>query len=203
MQKRLCVDGALLRVGCRHLRQADPVMDRLIEKHGPCTIGQGPFEPFHTIAVSIIGQQLSAKAADTIERRIAELVPSPFQANDFREVDAKRLREAGLSSRKAATLRELGERVIDGRLRFKALATQEDEAVSDALMDVPGIGPWTAEMFLIFGLRRPDVLSLSDAGLQRAVIKLYGERNELAVVGRQWRPYASIASWYLWRDLDS
>jgi len=194
---------ALLRKAYAHLRQSDPIMAGLIRRHGPCSLAQRPFEPFHTMTVSIIGQQLSAKAADTIERRIALLVSAPFQPKDVLRVPASRLRKAGLSSRKAAYIRELAKRVIDGRLSFEALATADDDTVIATLIELPGVGQWTAEMFLIFGLKRPDVLSSADAGLQRAVRLLYGHTKQPHRAGRQWKPYSSIASWYLWRHLDS
>lgn len=203
MKAPVILTPALLRKGYVHLRRSDPIMADLIGKHGPCTLAHRPFQPFHTLAASIISQQLSAKAADTIERRIAQLAPSPFQPKDLLRVPASRLRQAGLSSRKAAYIRELAERVTDGRLSFESLAAADSDAVVTALIELPGIGQWTAEMFLIFGLKRPDVLSLADAALQRAVRLLYGHSRQLHLVGRPWQPYSSIASWYLWRHLDT
>ena len=193
---------ALLREAEVHLRQAGPIMADLIEQHGPCSLAERPFEPFHTLASSIISQQLSAKAADTIERRVGQLVPSPFLPADMLRVSAEQLRAAGLSSRKVGYIHELAGRIINGRLSFKALASADDESVIAALVELPGIGQWTAEMFLIFGLRRPDVLSLADAGLQRAARLLFGDDTKLENVGKPWRPFCSVASWYLWRTLD-
>lgn len=193
---------ALLRKAEVHLCQSDPIMAALIGQHGPCSLPARPFEPFHTLAASIISQQLSAKAADTIERRVAQLVPPPFLPTDMLRVSAEQLRAAGLSLRKVAYIHELAGRVIDGRLSFEALACADDESVIGALVELPGIGQWTAEMFLIFGLRRPDVLSLGDAGLQRAARLLFGDDARLEHVGQSWRPFCSVASWYLWRHLD-
>lgn len=203
MRKQGRLTPAMLREAEVHLRQSDPIMADLIRQHGPCSLPERPFEPFHTLAASIISQQLSAKAADTIERRVAKLVPSPFLPADMLRVSAEQLRAAGLSSRKVAYIHKLAERVIDGRLSFEALAGADDESVIAALVELPGIGRWTAEMFLIFGLKRPDVLALNDVGLQRAVRLLYGEDYALANVGPAWRPFATVASWHLWRHLDA
>ena len=107
-----------------------------------------------------------------------------------------------VSAAKSRYIVELAQRVTDGRLDFDALLSQTDDAVIDALTELPGIGRWTAEMFLIFSLKRPDVLALGDAGLQRAARDLYGEDADLESIGQSWRPYRSVASWYLWRHLD-
>lgn len=203
MKAPLRLTPALLRKSYVHLRQSDPIMADLIGKHGPCSLAHSPFEPFHILTASIISQQLSAKAANTIERRIAQLAPSPFQPKDLLRVPASRLREAGLSCRKAGYIHELAKHIADERLSFDALDAADNDAVVAALIELPGIGQWTAEMFLIFGLKRPDVLSLADAALQRAVRLLYGPSKQLHLIARHWQPYASIASWYLWRHLDA
>lgn len=189
----------------RHLSQADEVMASLVADYGPCPLAEREFRPFHTLARSIISQQLSAKAADTIERRVSQIIPTPFGPDEILTVPVERLREAGLSSRKAGFIRQLAEHVTRGRLNFDELAGYPDESVIVALMELPGIGQWTAEMFLIFGLKRPDVLALGDAGLRRAAKMLYQDSDENGLLERvsvTWRPYRSIASWYLWRHLD-
>lgn len=189
-----------------HLGQSDRVMAKLIRTHGPCILAKRPFDMFHTLVVSIISQQLSAKASDTIERRIAECIPYPFKAEEMVCVPPERLREAGLSSRKVAYIQGLAKRVNAGALTYEALASKDNDAVVASLIDIPGIGRWTAEMFLIFGLKRPDVLSLGDAGLQRAAKMLYpkasSNANALEKVSGRWKPYRSVASWYLWRYID-
>ena len=181
-------------------------MAKLIRTHGPCTLAKRPFDLFHTLVVSIISQQLSAKASDSIERRIAECIPYPFNAEDMVCVPPERLREAGLSTRKVAYIQGLAERVNAGSLTYEALSGKDDGEVMAALMEIPGIGRWTAEMFLIFGLKRPDVLALGDAGLQRAAKMLYPKAssngNALEKVSERWKPYRSVASWYLWRHID-
>jgi DNA-3-methyladenine glycosylase II len=206
MNKPKTLTPALMKKAEIHLRQSDRVMAKLIRTHGQCTLNRRTFDLFHTLVVSIISQQLSAKASDTIEQRIAECVPYPFNAEDMVCVSPERLREAGLSSRKVAYIQGLAERVNGRLLSYEALAAKGNDEVSNTLMEIPGIGRWTAEMFLIFGLKRPDVLALGDAGLQRAAKILYPKAssngNALEKVSERWKPYRSVASWYLWRHLD-
>ena len=181
-------------------------MKGLIAKHGPCPMAQWEYHPFHTLVISIISQQLSAKAADSIERRMGGITSSPFQPEALLSVPAESLRSAGLSRPKIGYIRELALRVSDGRLPLSLIESEEDDKVIETLMEVPGIGRWTAEMFLIFGLRRLDVLALGDAGLHRAARMLYEEGDDgspvLMKVSDPWRPYRSIASWHLWKSLD-
>jgi DNA-3-methyladenine glycosylase II len=189
-----------------YLAHADPVMRRLIARHGPCPLAEREFEPFHMLANSIISQQLSTKAAATIKQRVGELVGVPFQTEKVLAVSSEKLRGAGLSQAKARYIRELAARVVDGRLIFDELMAIEDEAVIEKLIEANGIGRWTAEMFLLFGLKRLDVLALGDAGLQRSARILYGKRRKsetlLRRVAEAWKPYRSIACWYLWRSLE-
>lgn len=189
-----------------YLAHADPVMRRLIARHGPCPLAEREFEPFHMLANSIISQQLSTKAAATIKQRVGELVGVPFQTEKVLAVSSEKLRDAGLSQAKARYIRELAARVVDGRLIFDELMAIEDEAVIEKLSEANGIGRWTAEMFLLFGLKRLDVLALGDAGLQRSARILYGKRRKsetlLRRVAEAWKPYRSIACWYLWRSLE-
>ncbi len=191
----------------RHLAKADPIMKRLIAKHGHCPLAAREFEPFHMLANSIISQQLSTKAAATIKLRVGELVGVPFQTERVISILPEKLRAAGLSQAKTRYLRELAGHIIDRRLDFNEIHFLDDESVIERLIIVPGIGRWTAEMFLLFGLKRLDVLAVGDAGLQRAARNLYGKKRKSATllprVAETWRPYRSIASWYLWRSLDS
>ena len=177
-------------------------MAQLVTTHGTCQLARRKFRPFHTLTTSIMSQQLSAKAADTIEKRVVELVQS-FCPSAFLSVPLEILRKAGLSTAKAKYIIELAARVNDGRLNFEALRHQSDDDVIAALTELPGIGRWTAEMFLIFSLKRPDILAVGDVGLQRAVRLLYGDTTKLDNIGQLWKPYRSVASWYLWRHLDS
>lgn len=190
----------------RHLAKADPIMQRLIVRHGHCPIAEREFRPFHMLANSIISQQLSTKAAATIKVRVGALVGVPIEISKVLSTPPERLRSAGLSEAKTRYIRELAAHVNDGRLDFDAIITLDDESVVEKLVIVPGIGRWTAEMFLLFGLKRMDVLALGDAGLQRAARNLYGTKRKSATllprVAENWRPYRSVASWYLWRSLE-
>ncbi len=182
-------------------------MKRLIAKHGRCPLAEREFEPFHMLANSIISQQLSTKAAATIKQRVGVLVGVPFQTSRVLSTSIEKLRGAGLSQAKTRYIHELAAHVNDGRLEFHKITSLPDESVIEKLVVVPGIGRWTAEMFLLFGLKRLDVLAVGDAGLQRAARILYGKKRKsetlLARVAEAWRPYRSIASWYLWRSLES
>lgn len=191
----------------RHLSKVDPIMKRLIAKHGHCPLAEREFQPFHMIANSIISQQLSTKAAATIKQRVGALVGVPFQMSRVLSTSIESLRGAGLSQAKTRYIRELATYVSEGRLEFSKIIALDDELVIEKLVVVPGIGRWTAEMFLLFGLKRLDVLAVGDAGLQRAARILYGKKRKsetlLPRVAELWRPYRSIASWYLWRSLES
>jgi DNA-3-methyladenine glycosylase II len=182
-------------------------MERLIAKHGRCPLAEREFEPFHMLANSIISQQLSTHAAAAIKRRVGALIGMPFQSAKVLAVADEQLRGAGLSQAKARYIRGLAMRVADGRLEFNEIHLLDDKAVIEKLVQVPGVGRWTAEMFLLFGLKRPDVLALGDAGLQRAARLLYGKgrrsKTLLRRAAESWRPYRSIASWYLWRSLEN
>ena len=190
----------------RHLAEIDATMKRLIAKHGHCPLAQREFQPFHMLANSIISQQLSTKAAATIKQRVGELVGVPFQTDKVLSIANEKLRAAGLSQAKARYIRALATHVSDGRLEFDEIISLGDEAVIEKLVEVPGIGRWTAEMFLLFGLKRLDVLAVGDAGLQRAARVLYGKKRKsktlLRRVAEAWRPYRSVASWYPWRSLE-
>jgi len=197
----LLTDG-VKRQAVAHLANVDRVMAKLITAHGACRIGAKKRDPFEILATSIISQQLSVKAADTIEKRVRALMSS-FEPATLLSTSHDLLRSAGLSNGKARYLHALATHIVDGKLDFVALKKCHDEHVIEALTEVPGIGRWTAEMFLMFGLRRADVLATGDVALQRAVRNLYGERKTLDQVGKKWRPYASVASWYLWRSLEN
>ena len=204
--QRLDKIATAIRRAERHLAKADPIMQRLIVRHGHCPIAEREFRPFHMLANSIISQQLSTKAAATIKVRVGALVGVPIEISKVLSTPPERLRSAGLSEAKTRYIRELAAHVNDGRLDFDALITLDDESVVEKLVIVPGIGRWTAEMFLLFGLKRMDVLALGDAGLQRAARNLYGTKRKSATllprVAENWRPYRSVASWYLWRSLE-
>jgi len=191
-----------LRRAQTHLRRACPVMAALIKHHGACPLAEGRPDAFETLATSIIGQQISLHAAEAIGRRVLALIGA-FTPQQVLAASPDELRAAGLSAAKVRYLTELAQRVADGRLNLAALPQRSDAEVIAALVELPGIGQWTAEMFLMFGLKRPDVLSLGDAGLQRAARMLFGENVDLQQAGDPWRPWRSVASWYLWRALGA
>lgn len=204
--KTLALTAQTVSEGEKHLSKVDPVMAHLVSSHGPCPLARREFRPFHTIVRSIISQQLSSKAAATIERRLSDIVSTPFRADSFLGVSSDALRLAGLSAAKGRYIQEIAARVADRRLNLGALRRKPDQDVITILTDLPGIGRWTAEMFLIFSLKRPDVLALGDAGLQRSAKMLYGRSTEsvpLETLAHPWRPFRSVASWYLWEHLDA
>ncbi len=189
----------------RSLARGDPVMAALVRRYrGMSLVSRG--DAFGTLARSIVGQQISVKAADAVWARFVDRVGqvSPMQVL---QVGHDGLDGCGLSVRKTEYLVDLAAHFAEGRIdpsRWQAMA---DEAVIAELVDVRGIGRWTAEMFLIFNLMRPDVFPLDDLGLQKAVSLHYcnGERparRALADIGERWRPWRSVATWYLWRSLD-
>jgi DNA-3-methyladenine glycosylase II len=203
------IERELIAAAEKHLTRQCPVMRRLIRAHGPCTLGARRRDPFHVLASSIIGQQLSSKAADTIQGRVHALVGArsrllPAQVLGARPED---LRACGLSNAKVKWLIEVARRVESGELSFRRIARMDDASALIELDALPGVGLWTAEMFLIFALDRLDVFSLGDVGLRNGVNRLYNngakldERATLEVVER-WMPYRSVASWYLWRVTD-
>lgn len=190
-----------LRLAEACLLDSDPVMKGLVSKHGHCKILNPLRSPFGTLVTSIIGQQLSTQAADIIRQRVIDHV-GELTPVGFRSVSTQMLRDAGLSLAKAGYILDLVARVTTKQLDLGALRQAGDDHVIATLTALPGIGRWTAEMFLIFYLGRPDILPIGDAGLQRAARQLYGPSVDLERTARQWKPYRSVASWYLWRHLD-
>ncbi len=193
----------------KHLRKMDPVMARLIARHGPCTLGSKRADPFHTLVTSIISQQLSTKAANTIAGRVllAAGAKQRFETGHFLAATHEQLRGCGLSNAKARWLRDIAGRVHTEEFSFKKLVRLDDEAAIEMLDALPGIGRWSAEMYLMFALNRLDLFAMDDVGLRRSVNILYGkgrklsERRTLAIT-KPWAPYRSVASWYLWRMTD-
>ena len=192
----------------RHLARRDPVIRDLMRTHGKCGLADAQHgDPFGALMKAIVSQQLSTKAAHTIFTRLVALfdgVPTPRALGVL--TDAQ-LRGVGLSGQKLRYMRDLGGKVQDGSLPLHALDAMTDDDVIVALTQVKGIGRWTAEMFLMFRLHRPDVLPVDDLGIVKAVQKAYGLRktpspDRLNKIGESWRPYRSVACWYLWRSLS-
>ena len=193
----------------RLLARRDPVLGELMRRHGACGLADAQHEdPFRALVHAIIAQQLSTKAAATIERRVSALFAGAASPAALASVTDTQLRAAGMSFQKIRYLRDLCERVQDGSLDLKLLHDLPDEDVIVALTQVKGIGRWTAEMFLMFRLHRPDVLPVGDLGIVKAVQRAYGLRKvpspeRLRRLGEPWRPYRSVACWYLWASLDN
>lgn len=183
-------------------------MQKLIRINGTCPIYRARQRPFNILAWSIINQQLSTKAAQTIAGRVLDLCGSrELSADGLLSVTRERLRAAGLSWRKVDYLHALAAAADDGSLNFRQLAQWDDERVIERLMALPGIGAWTAQMYLMFALRRADVFSPADVGLQRATHELYGldgrpVGDAFEAFAERWRPWRTVASWYLWRHVD-
>ena len=194
-----------------HLRSVDPVLRRLIDEGGPIDPSEDRRrsrpDPFEAIARAIVGQQLSTKAARSIwERVLAALDGRPPEARAILDADPEELRGAGLSAAKVAYVRDLAERVVIGELDLTRLAELGDEDVVAELIAIKGVGRWTAEMFLIFHLGRPDVVSTGDLGIRRAVQLAYGLEElpgptDLERIAEPWRPHRTLACLYLWRSL--
>jgi len=191
----------------RLLARRDPVIAALIRRHGPCGLAKAQHEDTFTALVhAIVSQQLSTKAAATIARRFDALFDGPPTPAAVALVDDAQLRAVGLSSQKVRYIRDLCARISDGSLPLDRVNELADEDVILSLTRVKGIGRWTAEMFLMFRLHRPDVLPMDDLGILKAVQRAYGLRKlprpeRLTKIGEPWRPYRSVACWYLWASL--
>jgi DNA-3-methyladenine glycosylase II len=198
-------------LACRHLAGGDPVLAVLMERVGGFGLQPRPTQSlFAALARSIVYQQLSGAAASTILRRVTALfAPRRFPApRDLLAMPEARLRAAGLSTAKTAALRDLAQRTLDGTVPPLAVVRRfDDEEIVERLTQVRGIGRWTVEMLLIFRLGRPDVLPLGDLGVRKGFARTYRKRGmpSPAAIERhaeRWRPYRSVASWYMWRALE-
>jgi DNA-3-methyladenine glycosylase II len=197
-----------MRKAILHLKKSDPVMRAIIDRVGAYKI-QHREPSFETLVRSIVYQQLSGKVASVILGRLIALLPGGAVTPDaILKLTPARMRKAGLSKQKTAYIRDLARKTNKGHVKFEALADLTDLEVIEHLTQVKGIGVWTAHMFLIFALRRPDVLATGDLGVRIAIQKAY-ELAELPLpkqveeLAAPWRPYSSVAVWYLWRSLDS
>jgi DNA-3-methyladenine glycosylase II len=191
-----------------HLKKADPVLGTIINRVGAYAIQYR--EPvFQTLVRSIVYQQLHGKAALTIFNRLAEAAgEDPLTPASILRLRPARMRNLGLSPQKLAYIRELARETRRGQVDFELCATLDDDAVIEHLTQVKGVGVWTAHMFLIFALRRPDVLPTGDLGVRAAIKKAYNlaelpKPAEMERLAAAWRPYCSVASWYLWRSLEN
>ena len=221
-----------MRKAVLHLKKSDPLMRGIIERVGPFRMEFG--EPtFHSLAEAIVYQQLNGKAAATIFKRFTALTGDPVTPEGILKLSAEQLRAVGLSKQKSSYLFDMAERAQRGELDFSKLSEMSDDEVIEHLTQVKGVGVWTAHMFLMFTLRRPDVLPTGDFGIRMAIHKHYLNRvamrkngtakkksrktaakspkvkitlptpEQMAKIAKRWQPYRSIACWYLWRRLDT
>jgi DNA-3-methyladenine glycosylase II len=191
----------------RHLRAADPVMKAIIDAVGPFTL-RPERDRFGILAQSIISQQISGSAARSIRKRLLELAgPNGLKAANLARFTVDQLRSVGLSPQKASYIADLAEKVNEGTVDLRQVGRLSDERVIEELVQVKGIGRWTAQMFLIFSLGRLDVFPHDDLGVRVAIRNRYGlddlpDKKTALAIAAPWRPYASVASWYCWRSLD-
>ena len=187
----------------------DPVLAPVIRRHRTRSPLDVPvLDPFPALVRTITAQQISTKAAATIYGRLVALTPQGVTPNALLKLTDAQFRQAGLSRQKIGYLRDLASKVTSGELPIGSLHELDDEAVIEAIVKVKGLGRWSAEMFLMFRLRRPDVLPLGDLGIMIAIQRLYGLRKRpkparIMKIGDAWRPYRTVACWYLWRSLEN
>jgi DNA-3-methyladenine glycosylase II len=195
-----------MRKAIYHLKNSDPIMRGIIERVGACRMEYG--EPtFHHLAESIVYQQLNGKAAETIFKRFTDAAGSPVTPKGILKLSEQQMRAVGLSKQKSSYLRDLAVKTDSGLLSFERLIHMEEAEVIEHLTQVKGVGVWTAHMFLMFTMRRPDVLPTGDYGIQVAIKKHYRKRKlpkpkDMEKIAKAWSPYRSVACWYLWRSLD-
>jgi DNA-3-methyladenine glycosylase II len=190
-----------------HLKKKDPTLRRIIEAAGPCRIEF--LDPtFPTLVRSIVYQQLSGRVARVIHQRLVDAIGGAVTPQSILRLKPAKLRAIGLSRQKSAYIVDLASRTHSGSLDFDTMGGLSDEEVIERLTEVKGIGVWTAHMFLIFALRRADILPVGDLGVRSAIRKAYElpelpKPAEVEEIAQLWHPYCSIAAWYLWRSLDN
>jgi DNA-3-methyladenine glycosylase II len=194
----------------RVLMRRDPVLAPVIKRYkGRSPLDTPLVDPFSALVRTITAQQISTKAAATIHGRLVALMPGGVATPEaLLAVSDEQLRQSGLSRQKSTYLRDLGQKVTSGELPIHTLADLTDEEVIQAIVKVKGLGRWSAEMFLMFRLRRPDVLPVDDLGIVTAIRRLYRLRKKprpdrIHKIGEAWRPYRTVACWYLWRSLEN
>ena len=189
-----------------HLRQSDPILSEIIDRVGEYQIAfRDP--DFETLVKSIVFQQLSGRVANVIFGRLAKAAGEKVTPESILKLRPSRMRRLGLSTQKTAYIRDLARHARDGTVVFEDLRELPDGEVIERLTQVKGIGVWTVHMFLIFALRRTDVLPVGDLGIRNAIRKAYGlaelpQPAEMEELAQRWRPYCSVASWYLWRSVE-
>ena len=200
-------DPELLRDGIEHVRRSDPALKRLVDAQGVLT-----FKPqgraFQSLVESILSQQLNGKVADLIISRVNSLfLPGRLSPEKLYRMPPARLRKTGVSPQKLGYLKDLSARIVGGRLDLRHLSEKSDELILRELDEVKGVGPWTAHMFLMFSLGRPDVLPVDDYGIKKAMSEVYRlpslpNRGTIESIARPWHPFSTVACLYLWRHKD-
>jgi DNA-3-methyladenine glycosylase II len=189
-----------------HLKKSDAILASIIARVGACKMTYR--EPtFEMLARAIVFQQLSTKAATTIYRRLEEAAGGALTPESIQNLSVGEMRRAGLSRQKLGYIRDLAEHALSGKVDFALLPAMSDEQVIASLTDIKGVGVWTAHMFLLFSLRRPNVLPIGDLGVRMAIQKAYRKRKmptpkQVEQIAKGWHPYCSYAAWYLWRSLE-
>jgi len=197
-----------MRRALNHLKSSDPVMAAIIDRVGPYQIKLAYREPdFRALVRAIVFQQLNGKAATTIFNRLLEAAGGVITPESISNLSVAEMRRVGLSKQKLSYIRDLADHSLEGRLNFTAFPAMTDEEVIAALTQVKGIGVWTAHMFLMFALRRGNVLPTGDFGIRSAIQKAYRKRKmpdakTIEKLAKAWHPYCTVACWYLWRSLD-
>lgn len=199
-----------IKIAISYLRSKDPVLKSLIDQFGVLNYGSEK-DLFTSIVYSIIEQQLSGKAAETIFGRFLHLFPNQtIDPKQILALELSQIRAVGTSWAKAASLHDLSRKILDGTLNLEILQEMSDDEVIAHLVQVKGIGPWSAQMRLMFSLNRPDVFPVDDIGIHNSFVKHYGLnrkhknfRNKMLKIADVWRPYRTVACWYLWASLDN
>jgi len=195
-----------MRKAILHLKKSDPVLAAIIERVGPYRVEYGD-PTFHSLAEAIVYQQLNGKAAVTIFKRFSDLAGTPLTPAGILKLTDAQMRSVGLSKQKSSYLKDMAQRAAQGELDFSRLGEMTDDEVIEHLTQVKGVGVWTAHMFLMFTLRRPNVLPTGDYGVQNAIRKHYRKRKlpkpaQMEKIAKCWEPYRSVACWYLWKSMD-
>jgi DNA-3-methyladenine glycosylase II len=189
-----------------HLKKSDAILASIIARVGPCKMAYRD-PTFEMLARAIVFQQLSGKAARTIYGRLEEAAGGALTPESIQNLSVGEMRRAGLSRQKLGYIRDLAEHALSGKVDFAKLPAMSDEEVIEALTDIKGVGVWTAHMFLLFSLRRPNVLPVGDLGVRMAIQRAYRKRKmptpkQVEQIAKGWHPYCSYAAWYLWRSLE-
>jgi len=202
------MDIKLINAARQHFHKKDAVMAGLIKQCGPITTSRARQPHYHALVSAIINQQLSYKAGKTIEKRLLQKHGGRFfRAEKLLELKTTEIRSCGLSENKVRYICTLAQAIVDGELNFRKLVRKSDEAVRDELIKYPGIGQWSVDMFMMFSLHRPDVFPIGDLVIRRSIQQHYqlpddAKHDKYIAIAEAWRPYRSIASFYLWKMSD-